>query len=633
MPRTKRTFRLKDLYRHQTLSGLTARADGRAVAWIAAQPDLQANENATAVWAWTPDGGASQVTFDGKASAPQFAPRGRRLAYLSDRGGKKPQVVVMAEGLSEGRPVTNFEEGVVSFTWSPDGRSLAVIAAADRTAEEKLRDDQKRDWRTVDADERRRQLWIVRSDGAGSPRRISLSAEHVSSLAWTPDGKHLAYIACPIASINSQWFQSDLILASATGRSRRRLCPMRGATVDARMTVSPDGRTLLLCGPYSQADQWHSVAVLINLATGRRKLAAPGFDQRQVNPQWLPGGRILFESDVGTTFKIALADARGKVRLLPTGEGGAAFAAPVPKTGSLFYVYSEPGLPDEVFRMPIDGDGQTEQLTHVNKPMDSIRLARTEVLRWKIPGGLQIEGLLYLPSNPGARKPYPLIVMPHGGPYGSSVAAYSASAVPNIYSAAGYACLLPNFRGSTGRGRLFTRKIVRDWGDGPFADIMAGVDYLVRRKVVDGRRMAVFGGSYGGYMTAWTVGHTNRFRCAVAVAAVTNNLSMYGTCDIPDFMLYSGGGRPVSFTDRFWHQQSPLHYAGRVRTPTLVITGEVDARVPPGQSHEFYRALKARGVETRLVLYPREPHGVSEPRHRLQYFQMILDWINDHCRP
>jgi len=630
MARAARLFRLKDLFRHQTLSGLTVRADGGAVAWTAAQPNLNANENYSAVWAWTPEGGASPVTFSGKAAAPQFAPRGRRLAYLSDRG-QKSQVVVMADGLCEGRPVTRFEEGVVSFTWSPDGRRLAVIAVADRTAEEKQRDQAKRDWRTVDADERRRQLWIVRADGKGTPLRLSLPGEHVSSVAWTLDGKRLAYVACPVASINSQWFESHLMIVSDGGRNRRRLCPMRGPTVEGRMSVSADGRTLLACGPYSEADQWHSVAVLIDLATGRRKLVAPDFDVRQMNPQWLPDGRVLFEGDVGTSFRIGMADACGNVRLLPTGPGAAGFAAPTPQGDAVFFVYSEPERPDEVYRMALDGTGTMEQLTHLNQPMAAVRLSRAEVVTWQGKGGLTIEGLLYLPTG-AARKPYPLIVMPHGGPYGSSVASYTGSAVPNIFTAAGYACLLPNFRGSTGRGRLFTRKIVRDWGDGPFTDIMTGVEALVRRKVADPRRLAIFGGSYGGYMTAWAVGHTRRFRCAVAMAPVINNLSQYGTCDIPDFMLYSGGDRAVSFTDKFWYEQSPLHYADRVRTPTLIITGEIDARVPPGQSFEFYRALKARGVETRLVLFPREPHGVNEPQHRLHYFQMILEWINEHCR-
>jgi len=628
MPTKKRTFRLRDLYAHRTLSSPTATPDGRMVAFAASQPDVKANKNVTEIWAWSEGRGTWQVTFGGSAGSPCFSPNGRRLAFLSDRGGKKQQVVVMDLCLSEGRKVTDFDEGVVSLRWSPDGRRLAVIAKADKTPEEKKRDERKEDWWTVDADERRRALWIVRADGGGKPRRVSLPAEHLSNVAWTPDGRRLVYIACPVASINSQWFESELKTVGATGRGRRTVCPVRGHMVETRMTVAPDGRRLLLCQPFGERDQWHDTGKIIDLRTGRARPVAPGCPHRQMNLQWLPDGRVCFESDVGTSFKLFVTRPGGKPRMLPTGDGAAAYAVPAAKADRLFYLYSEPGQPDEICMIPLDGSAEPVQVTDVNRSMGRVRLAACETVRWKTKDGLEIEGLLYLPTKPGARKPYPLMVLPHGGPYGSSVASYTGSAVPNLYCAAGYACLLPNFRGSTGRGRLFTRKIVRDWGDGPFGDIMAGVDALIRRGVGDGKRMAVVGGSYGGYMTAWAVGHTRRFRAAVAVAAVINNLSMWGTTDIPGFQLFSSGGPGPSFTDKYWRDQSPLYHADKVRTPTLVITGEVDARVPPSQSHEFYRALKHRGVETRLILYPREPHGVSEPRHRLAYFKQILDWVN-----
>jgi dipeptidyl aminopeptidase/acylaminoacyl peptidase len=222
--------------------------------------------------------------------------------------------------------------------------------------------------------------------------------------------------------------------------------------------------------------------------------------------------------------------------------------------------------------------------------------------------------------------------MPHGGPYLASINNFGGAVVPNLFCAAGYACLLPNFRGSTGYGRLFTRKIVRDWGDGPFGDIHVGVDSLVGRRLVDGRRLAIFGGSYGGYMTCWTIAHTSRYRCAVAVAAVTNNLTEWASNDIPSFCLYSAGGALPSFSDGFWRDQSPVHHVARVKTPTLIITSEADVRVPPGQSWDFYRALRLRGVPTQLLLYPREGHGVAEPRHHLHYFRQVLDYVNQHVK-
>ncbi|MCK4375403.1 MAG: S9 family peptidase, partial [Candidatus Brocadiae bacterium] len=424
---------------------------------------------------------------------------------------------------------------------------------------------------------------------------------------------------------DSQWFNSELRIVDAGGRRRRTVCPMRGHGVEGRISVSPDGRLALLCDAYSSRDLFHVVAKAVDLAGGRKRLVAPGFDCWSMNPQWLPDGRVFFESGARTSLKLCICSLGGRPQLLDTGPGVASLAALAPKAGRAFYAYSEAGRPDELRMSPMDGPGEAAALSNVNRSMGTIRLARSEVVSWRSKDGLEVEGILCLPSKRGARKPHPLVVMPHGGPYSASLNSYDRAAVPNAFCAAGYACFMPNFRGSIGYGRSFTRKIVRDWGQGPFTDIMTGVDALVRRGIVNRKRMAIFGVSYGGYITAWTIAHTNRFRCAVAVAAVVNNISMWGTTDVPTFMLRSSDSARLDFTDEFWSGQSPVYHAGRVRTPTLIITGEVDVRVPPGQSHELYRALKARGVETKLVLYPREPHGISEPRHRRHYLELILD--------
>lgn len=630
MAEKRRPFRLTDVFRHKTLSGVSVTPDGRVAAFAAAGQKLEKNENISEIWARSEERGTWQVTFDGKAGQPSFSPIGTRLAFVSHRDGGKPQVFVMGRRFSEGRRVTNFENGVVKFDWSPDGRRLAVVAVADKMPDEKKKEEDKRDWWTCDADERRRILWSVSARGTGKPRRLSTEDEHVSSAAWTPDGKHVVYAACPVGTIDSQWFDSELRVVDTQGRRRRTICPIRGHAVEGRISASADGRSVLMCEALDERDFFHSVTKVADLASGRKRVVASKFDLQSVNPQWLPDGRVFFETGVGASFTFYLCTVGGRPQAVETGPGVAAQAALAGKPGRVFYAYSEAQKPDELYMRPLDDSGEPVALSSVNRAMRSVRLGSAQVVRWRSKGGMEVEGILYLPSKRGARRPHPLILMPHGGPYGASLNSYASACVPNIFGAAGYACFMPNFRGSTGYGRSFTRKIVRDWGEGPFTDIMAGIDALIRRGIVDRKRMAVFGGSYGGYMTAWTIGHTSRFRCAVAVAAVVNNLSMYGTTDIPRFQFYSSGNAAASFTDSYWRDQSPLYHAGRVKTPTLIITGEVDRRVPPGQSGELYRALKARGVETQLVFYPREPHGISEPRHRLHYFKQILDWINRH---
>jgi len=630
MAKRSRTFKLTDVFKHKALSDVTTTPDGRAAAFAVTQPDLKGNKHVSDVWAWSDDGGTRQVTFGGKAGQPAFSPNGSKLAFIADRGEGKRQLHVMEGALSEGRPVTEFEEGVVKFEWSPDGRRLAVIAVADKTPTEKKRDEKKQDWWTCDADERRRALWNVSARGGGKPVRLSAEDEHVSSAAWTPDGEHLVYVACPVGTIDSQWFESELKIVTAKGGGRRTVCPVRGHAMEGRIGVSADGKCVLICEAYDERDLFHTVAKLVDLTDGSKRRVARGFDLQSVNARRLPDGRVLFETGVATSYRIGVCAVGGRPQLLETGPGVASQSTVATEAGRAFYVYSEAQKPDELFSIGLDGSDGPAALTNVNRALRNARLAQVEVPRWRSEKKLDVEGLLYLPTKAGARKPYPLILMPHGGPYGASLNSCASALSPNVFCAAGYACFMPNFRGSTGYGRAFTRKIVRDWGDGPFADIMAGVDALIRRGIVDRKRMAVFGGSYGGYLTAWIIGHTRRFRCAVAVAAVINNISMWGTTDIPRFQNYSSGNAAPSFSDAFWLKQSPLYYAERVKTPTLVITGEVDKRVPPGQSGELYRALKARGVETELLYYPREPHGIGEPQHRRHYFQTILAWINEH---
>jgi len=629
MAKGKRPFEVKDVFKYRALSALTVTRDGRLAAFVAAQPDLEENKVKSSIWAWSREREPWQVTFAGEAGQPQFSPRGDRLAFVSNRSGGKSQLHVMGARLSEGRKVTSFEQGVVKFAWSPDGRRLAVVAQPDKSSEEKEKDEQKRDWWTVDADERRRALWVVNADGRGKPEKVSADDEHVSSAAWMPDGKRLVYTACPIASINSQWYESALRVADARRKRRRTVCAVRGHQMESPICVSPDGESVLLSESYDQRDLFYDVAKVIALKTGERRAVHPRTDLRSIMPQWLHDGRVFFEAGVGTRNGLFICDVGGRPRALETGAAVVAQAAVAAEAGLAFYVGSGSQEPDEVYVRPLDGSGEPARLTSVNRAIEATALAQSQVVTWKN-DGMEIEGILYSPTKAGARKPYPLVLTPHGGPYGASTVSYANAIGAHILCAAGYACLQPNFRGSTGYGRAFTRKIVGDWGDGPFRDIMAGVDALIRRGVVDGKRMAVFGSSYGGYVTAWTVGHTNRFKCAVAAAAVIDNVSMWGTTDIPDFMVRSSGKGRVAFTDDYWREQSPLSYADRVKTPTLVITGEEDVRVPPSQSHEFYRALKAHGVDTSLLLYPREPHGIGEPRHRRHYLETVLSYINEH---
>jgi dipeptidyl aminopeptidase/acylaminoacyl peptidase len=256
-------------------------------------------------------------------------------------------------------------------------------------------------------------------------------------------------------------------------------------------------------------------------------------------------------------------------------------------------------------------------------------LAEARVVRWEVEGRT-IEGLLTVPPGSVARPPYPLIVYPHGGPHSRSAEGFDFAV--QLFAAHGYAVLQPNFRGSTGYGQDFIDADRGDFGGGDMRDILAGVDELIGRGQVDHDRQFVYGVSYGGYLTCWLVGHTDRFRAAVAQNAVTDLGAMWGLSDLPSWTEWEFGGRPWEVPQAM-RQHSPLTYSAGVRTPTLILHAREDRRCPVAMGLMFHRALRANGVETAMVIYPGEGHAIRQPRHRADILRRTLDWFRAHDKP
>jgi dipeptidyl aminopeptidase/acylaminoacyl peptidase len=263
-----------------------------------------------------------------------------------------------------------------------------------------------------------------------------------------------------------------------------------------------------------------------------------------------------------------------------------------------------------------------------------VPLGRTEVIRWKSADGLEIEGLLTYPVGYAKGKRAPLLLVIHGGPMGVFTQSFAGTAGPYpvaAFAAKGYAVLRANVRGSSGYGKKFRYANYGDWGGGDFQDLMTGVDHVIGLGVADPERLGVMGWSYGGYMTAWTITQTKRFRAASVGAGVTNLMSFTGTADIPSFL-------PDYFAGEFWDRldayraHSAMFHVKGVSTPTLIQHGERDARVPLTQGKELYNALKRQGCATQMVIYPRTPHGIEEPRLLLDCMKRNLEWFDRYLQ-
>jgi dipeptidyl aminopeptidase/acylaminoacyl peptidase len=295
----------------------------------------------------------------------------------------------------------------------------------------------------------------------------------------------------------------------------------------------------------------------------------------------------------------------------------------------LAFAFNDAKTPNDIWIASNAGKG-AERLTNFNPGITDFALVPTEVVRWKAPDGLDIEGLLVKPLGYQQGRRYPLILQIHGGPYGQF--AYGFNTRAQIMAANGYAVLLPNPRGSTGYGQKFTAANVGDWGGKDYQDLMAGVDELVKSGVADPERLGVMGGSYGGFMTFWVITQTNRFKAAIGHAGISDWYSFHGQSDIPGLMEYGFGGTPWTARE-VYEKWSPVRHADRVKTPLMITHGEQDRRVPIAQAEQYYRALRKRGVETVFVRYPREGHGITEPNHQIDLVRRQLEWFDKHLKP
>jgi dipeptidyl aminopeptidase/acylaminoacyl peptidase len=377
----------------------------------------------------------------------------------------------------------------------------------------------------------------------------------------------------------------------------------------------------------------HGHLMIYDVATKAiRDVASREFDVDPGSPQWSADGRrIFFTAGRRSYSEMFVFDvASGKYAQLT--EQKTLQYGSRSRDGSVFAVTMDaPDRPGEVY--VTDATFTTfRKLTDTNPQAASFALGESEVVTWKSTDGFDVEGVLLKPVGYKAGTRYPTLVVAHGGPAGAYVNNYRVGGLEGgqLWAGQGWAVFYPNPRGSTNYGERFLKANINDWGGGDYRDIMSGVDALVARGISDPDRLAHIGWSYGGYMTAWVISQTNRFKAAMVGAGLTNMTSMYGTNDIPNVLVTYFGGIPSKETMALYSGRSAMTHIENVRTPTLILHGANDERVPTGQAYELFRGMKDRGRPTELVFYPREGHGISEYHHQKDRLTRIMDWVTKY---
>ena len=401
------------------------------------------------------------------------------------------------------------------------------------------------------------------------------------------------------------------------------------------MAVSPDGKQLAFLGAISLNDPLAQSLFTVPSDGGTLRFLTQNVASSGTWVDWINNKTLALLSVKGTQTVLSRVDAgNGKMKDIMAGGPIMQSIDLNSKTGRFAAVAHAHKHPNEVFSGKTDSD-KMERLTNHNPWMKSNRIARQEVIEWLGADGWRIEGVLTYPLYYKAGQKYPLVLQIHGGPEGVSLNGWTTGAgyPVQVLAGEGYFVLQPNYRGSGGRGVAFSKADHDDLGGKEFEDVLAGVDTLIERGFVDGERIGTGGWSYGGYFSAWAATrHSERFKASVVAAGISNWISFAGTTDIPHEMS-------LVHWNSYWHTQrdlhwerSPSYYIKNANTPTLVIHGMSDVRVHPEQGIQLYTALKLKKVPTQLVLYPRQPHGLVERAHQLDYIKRVIEWFNKYLK-
>ena len=623
------------------------------------------------------------------ASRPRWSPDGNSIAFFSTREEQDGLWVVKLDKpeprLLAPITTTNFFISYAgeSLSWSPDSRRVAYISAKAETVETASPSRRTDDPRVVDriqyksrtsfSDNRRTHVWVVEVERP-VPLQLTSGLFYDHAIAFSPRGDEILFLSNhepdPDANNNSDIFTVDL------GGQVRQITETRGCEYDP--IWSPDGKSIAYTATTRDVTTIDSVAEdthlwVIPASGGRGKDLTSEHDRRVRDPQWSADGRSLIYlagdrgyttmfkigSDGGTVSRFSLFTLDGQVaggfetpeskqriessspqavaqpfqitsfsfsnRTQTVGRGSAT------ETGYPFVITMGNALrPSEVWA----GVGTLVPLRRLSAHNDAlirnVRLTPPEEFNFASFDGTQIQGWLMRPAGCSSDRKCPLILSIHGGPHG--MFGWSFNANFQVYVARGYGVLYLNPRGSSGYGQKFSDGTINEWGGGDYRDLMMGVDEALKRNSwIDPERMGVTGGSYGGFMTNWTITQTTRFKGAVAVASLSNLVSFYSTSLYQDLVHAEFGGFPWDNFELLW-QWSPLRFVRQAQTPTLFIHGENDNDVHITQAEEMYMALKRRGVETVLVRYPREGHGLREPKHRVDALERTLSWFDRYLK-
>ena len=656
----KHPITFDDMIKLRRISAPQVSPDGRWVAFAVSTPDMEANRNASNIWMISTAGGeAIQLTQSGRDSAPSWSPNAKTLAFLSSRDGSSQVYLLSMEG-GEAKKLTTLSTGADLFQWSPDGKSIAFTSAVYLDCKDDAcnakRDEEKekskvkariydhllyRHWDHW-SEGKRSHLFLITADGSAAARDLTPAADYdippdergeVSDFAFSPDSKEICYTAVPdkVEAISTN---GELFIVPAAGGEPKKITSNPG--FDGNPTYSPDGKYIAyhaqLTAQY-EADRWR--VTLYDRKSGKAENLSEGFDRSAANLSWSQDSKWIYflaENETLQPLYVMEAHAGATPKKVVDGYNSVYSFSADGKT--LVTEMTSLTTPAELFVAAGDGGG-LKQLTHQNDAMlANLDMNAPEKFWFESADNTKVEAMLLKPPQFDSGKKYPMIVLLHGGPQTMWSDAWGYRWNAEVFSAAGYVTLMINRRGSTGYGHKFTDEITNDWGGRAYVDVTKGIDAAIAKyPFIDKTRLAAAGGSYGGYMADWLATHTDRFKAIISHAGVYDKVSMYATEELW-FEEHDMQGTPWTAAENY-KKWSPSTYAaelGKYKTPTLVVCGEKDYRVPYTQSVEFFSALQRQSVPSKLMVFPDEGHWILKPQNARLWYKTFLDWMETYLK-
>jgi dipeptidyl aminopeptidase/acylaminoacyl peptidase len=669
MSEEKRALLLEDFWRLKTVDDPQPSPDGTQIAYVVNSYDETKNQIHSAIWLISLQQGQCQQLTSGESQdiQPRWSPDGTQLAFVSTRHEGKPQLFLIGVRGGEAQRLTSVPEGATSPLWSPDGRQLCYTSVLEM---DRQKVPQETTWFETHNEvekstprlrrqnelltrfnargyiECRAQLFVLSLDNPqATPRQLTEGDFDSAQAAWSPDGALIAFVANRTASANASLTSDIWTVAIESGELQ---CLTDGNLSSMFPAWSPDGRSIAffadhslnISSGYEDPHLWlvsrsggDQRDIMTHLGRSLSALQPDYYFGEGISPIWSPDGQMLsfVSAEYGTNAIFTLTIETGDCWRVSFTAADIIALKSVETKQMFIGVAATSEQPYDLFTLPWSG-GELEPLANTNQALlAEVSIAPTEHISFTGPDDWEIEGWLVKPLH--AKAPYPLILHIHGGP--NNAWGHSFYFQAQALAGAGYASLYINPRGSKGYHLAFTQ--AADWGEKDFLDLMAGVDAVLAMGEADPQSLGITGISYGGFMTNWALGHTNRFAAAVSVNSISNLVSMYGTSDLGALWLGMLHGRfwESEETWQRYRTRSPITYVDRISTPLLLLQSENDYRCPIEQGEQLFTALCARQQTVELIRFPNASHVIAStasPHHRYFQWKLTLDWFEEYLK-